>query len=124
MKEITQSDLLLRKLEAGIIDLATLIKEHQREKELTFDEKIDNQIKKSINGIMLGVDFRLSIKVMELRHKEDMLCININSKFSEIQRKYCYEDWLYDTDYHWNSPFNKPLDFSYFRVDRILNIKY
>ncbi len=95
-----------------------------KEKELTFDEKIDKQIQDSINGIMLGVRFRLAIKVTELRHKENMLCITINSKFSAIQRKYCYEERLYDTDYNWNVLFNQPFDFSYFRVNRILNINY
>ena len=111
-------------IDTYLSQIKLILSQKKKEKELTLEEKIDKQIHEAINDIMVGVDFRLSIKVMELRHKEDMLCININSKFSEIQRKYCYEDWLYDTDYHWNSPFNKPLDFSYFRVDRILNIKY
>lgn len=128
MKEITQSDLLLRKLEAGIIDLVTLIKEHQREKELSFDEKIDKQIQESNNLIMNGVRFRLAIKVNKLRQQESYLRDTLESKLDKLELKYtrvkydCFDRYM---DRYKERMERKELldNFVHFRVNSLLNIR-
>jgi len=110
-------------IDAYLSQIKLILSQDKKEKELTLNEKIDKQIQESINGIMLGIDFRLSIKVMELRHKENMLCININSKFSTIQIYYFKQKSVYDIDYHWTNLYNKHFDFSHFRVNSLLNIR-
>jgi len=125
MENITESDILLRKLESGLIDLVSFIKEHNKDKELTFDEKIDKQIKESLNNIMLGVKLKLSFKVQELRHKENMLLIDIRGKYNKLTLKYFDS---YYRSYHNMYPYDSEnnllrleyIDFSYLRVDSLL----